>query len=672
MRSILLSLARGFGLLSCAIGATATSASSSGSVAPTSDVTTDALATLNDIGGMADFAAPFSISPDGRQVAVVVRTGDPQKNIYRGEIVVVDIGNAMVVHRQPLTGGAILQMNAEGRPIGTLETIVPQWSPDGARLYLRAERDGAPQIIEVSIATGEERQVSNIAGGVIAFKLRPDGRRAFVKYNDEPPTISPATALAEHQSGYRYDDRWRPSEANRPIPLRPVEKRADVALQDGKLSSLPDTDNFDAEYHPNLAIGEFGRAKIEALKPEFINSPVGVSLTDGRGNMKICPQISCGGAEAIWWGSVPETLFVKRRTGWANSVTEIVAWKPGEERGKVLISTDDMISACQSGLTEFVCAIEGSARPRRIVAFDQVSGRQRVLFDPNTKWDELRVGSVRRLHWRNHLGLEVIGDLVLPPQQHGREKLPLVIVGYTTRGFLRGGTGDVVPIFPLAAQGFAVLSVQNPTDTGMIGPVRSLDESIRKHFNNWSDRRSASDAIQRGLDIAIGTGLIDPGRIGITGFSNGAENARFTMIEHPTLFRAAALYTCCDDPVAARIAFGPQTARKVVTWGYPRLAARDRKARENYSIAANAGRIKTPILVQVSDREYLLALEAFAAFSEAGKCIEMYVFPDEYHITWQPAHRLAIYNRTISWFKRWLDVTPEGLSPPTSGQKCSV
>ena len=32
----------------------------------------------------------------------------------------------------------------------------------------------------------------------------------------------------------------------------------------------------------------------------------------------------------------------------------------------------------------------------------------------------------------------------------------------------------------------------------------------------------------------------------------------------------------------------------------------------------------------------------------------MYVFPDETHNKWQPAHRKAIYQRNLDWFGFWL------------------
>jgi len=60
------------------------------------------------------------------------------------------------------------------------------------------------------------------------------------------------------------------------------------------------------------------------------------------------------------------------------------------------------------------------------------------------------------------------------------------------------------------------------------------------------------------------------------------------------------------------------------------------------------------ILMQLADEEYLLSLEAFQALREHNKSVEMYVFPKEHHIKWQPVHRFAIYNRNIDWFSFWL------------------
>ena len=100
----------------------------------------------------------------------------------------------------------------------------------------------------------------------------------------------------------------------------------------------------------------------------------------------------------------------------------------------------------------------------------------------------------------------------------------------------------------------------------------------------------------------------------------------------------------------------------MVATGYPRLTSNGGQFWKEDSIRVNAESINTPILVQAADREYMGALEAVMALRDRGKPVDMYVYPDEYHIRWQPVHRLATYVRSLDWFKFWLlnvqDPTP--------------
>jgi hypothetical protein len=56
-----------------------------------------------------------------------------------------------------------------------------------------------------------------------------------------------------------------------------------------------------------------------------------------------------------------------------------------------------------------------------------------------------------------------------------------------------------------------------------------------------------------------------------------------------------------------------------------------------------------------ADDEYLSARQSFTASRELDRPIELYVLPDEHHVKWQPAHRIAVYNRAIDWFDYWLN-----------------
>jgi hypothetical protein len=43
--------------------------------------------------------------------------------------------------------------------------------------------------------------------------------------------------------------------------------------------------------------------------------------------------------------------------------------------------------------------------------------------------------------------------------------------------------------------------------------------------------------------------------------------------------------------------------------------------------------------------------------------VDLYVFPDEHHVKWQPIHRLSIYQRNLDWFGFWLKNEAPSLAP---------
>jgi dipeptidyl aminopeptidase/acylaminoacyl peptidase len=99
------------------------------------------------------------------------------------------------------------------------------------------------------------------------------------------------------------------------------------------------------------------------------------------------------------------------------------------------------------------------------------------------------------------------------------------------------------------------------------------------------------------------------------------------------------------------LAYSDATTR----WGYPPPGTDNPAFWRPYSLAANAGKMRTPLLMQLADREYRLAVETYAALDHAGAPVEMYVFPDENHVKSHPEHRLAIYERNLAWFDFWLN-----------------
>lgn len=256
--------------------------------------------------------------------------------------------------------------------------------------------------------------------------------------------------------------------------------------------------------------------------------------------------------------------------------------------------------------------------------------------------------------WKNDRGLEAWGDLVLPPGYDGQTRLPLIVVQYTSLGFLRGGTGDEYPIYPLAAEGFAVLSLQQPDMVAKTFPgIRTVEELISAGNKDWAERRSLLSSLETGVDKAIAAGVADPARIGLTGLSNGATTVRFALINSDR-FAAGSISSCCLDPQGVAIYAGPAVAKQMRSVGFPEHGDDAPEFWQPFSMARNAERMTRPLLMQLADSKSLIALETFTALKAAGQPVEMFVFPSELHIKWQPMHRRAIYERNIDWFRFWL------------------
>jgi len=96
--------------------------------------------------------------------------------------------------------------------------------------------------------------------------------------------------------------------------------------------------------------------------------------------------------------------------------------------------------------------------------------------------------------------------------------------------------------------------------------------------------------------------------------------------------------------------------------GWPRLIDDAPAFWSQISIARNARKMRFPLLLNSPDDEYLSTLQGYTALRQAGSPVDMFVFPDEHHIKWQPAHRLAVYERSLDWFNFWIkrELPPSG------------
>lgn len=633
------------------------------------DVTARDLIELRDIGSPVaaawDKPSPLAKSPDGRSIAFITSRADLASDGYcRSLMVLATAGSS--TPRTIDRGGDIVTISQSLRGLrvesGSVRTIVPQWSPDGTRLlYLRRDT-GVTRAWVARVDGGGAQPVTPEQVEIEVAAWSADGLR--IVYGTEKGIPEQREAIErEGLTGWLYDNRFMPDIGARPVlaanpelKIRALDANTLEPLEPGSqdLAMLLTARQYERSPDPQDSGGGGGKRNAAYLVRSD-KSPLAPSrlVYSKAGDLLECNLKACIGAIAGIWLDGVDVLFL-RREDWARGTLVLYRWRPGTSRVQAILRTDDVLHGCIKVHAELICTREASTMPRRIVALDLRTGRQRVMFDPNPQFDGIRLGRVTRLRFRNELGLEAWGDLVLPPGYKPAKKLPLVVVQYHSDGFLRGGTGDEYPIFLFARRGMAVLSMERPATYASAFPqLASWYDINAANQKNWAERRSQLSAVLTGVHEAVALGAIDPAKVGITGLSDGATTVAFGLI-NARVFAVAAISTCCVEPNTTATYGGPGWAAWLRGMGYPPASGNNILFWRDMSLARNAGKIDTPLLMQLADSEYLLSLEAYGALHELGRPVEMHVFPGEHHTKVQPVHRRAIYERNVDWFDFWL------------------
>lgn len=638
-------------------------------------VTSDDLVRLRDLGP-ADGSetakpSPLAVSPTGKEVAFVLSRADPAGNRYCRALVVVALAGG-APPRIVGSGGDYMfdAFPMYGRMLrnGFTAVVTPQWSPDGRSIaYLRRDDDREAGKVQVWLARsdgGGARPVTHSPVDVEAAVWSEDGARLV--YASRPAAAEVERAVArEGLAGWLYDERSVPTGGPVPqAPVQPIEtmsiapdgsdpRRADA----GEMARL---EAVDASDHASKAIRSDGSVASAALVDGHVYAPRRITVASAGSYSSLQPSVNCedpvctGTFNGVWWGTGGREVLFLRREGWNKEITALYRWsgKTGQSPVSIL-KTRDVLLGCVPAAADLLCTRENATTPRHIARVDTGNGRITGIYDPNPEFRGLALGKVERIRWRNDLGLETWGDLVLPPGYRQGKPLPMVVVQYRSRGFLRGGTGDEYPIHALAAKGIAVLSIERPASVATLHPeIRTGEEFLKVMTRDWAERRSMQSAIETGVRMVVDRGIADPARLGITGLSDGASSARWALL-NSDLFKVAAISTCCVDENAL-IYNGLAVEKQFEEMGYPPPGSEDRAFWQPYSLARNARRVDRPLLMQLADDEYLGALNTFAVLRSAKRPVEMFVFPDEHHNKWQPVHRAAVYARNLDWFAFWL------------------
>jgi dipeptidyl aminopeptidase/acylaminoacyl peptidase len=210
----------------------------------------------------------------------------------------------------------------------------------------------------------------------------------------------------------------------------------------------------------------------------------------------------------------------------------------------------------------------------------------------------------------------------------------------------------VLPFDPpvLSALGYFILQ---PNPRGSFGQGEAFTQANRKDFG-YGDLRD----IMAGVDKVLAGYSIDPGRIGIDGWSYGGFMSMFAVTQTHR-FRAAVAGAGISNWLSY---YGENS---IDQWMIPFFGASVYDDPAVYAKSSAIDFIKqaqTPTLAMVGDRDGECpapqSFEFWHALRDLHVPAQLVVYPNEGHGVSDPAHLRDILDRTIGWFARYMPPGP--------------
>lgn len=300
-----------------------------------------------------------------------------------------------------------------------------------------------------------------------------------------------------------------------------------------------------------------------------------------------------------------------------------------------------------------VAVKQGLNEPPVLTGTDLHTGIVKAIWDPNPQLKQIALGEESVYRWNDDTGRDWIGGLYKPPDYVQGRRYPLVI---QTHGF-RQNSFDPAGVFPtgfaaqeLAAAGIVVLQVEDC-------PIRlSTDEA--------SCQIAGYIAAVKQL---AATGLIDPDRVGIIGFSRTCYYVMQALTDTKLHLRAASI---TDGIVLGYMEY-------IMHWNLLNNASAHEedtmigappfgKGLEEWlkrSPEFNLDKVAAPLQVVVRGHPAMLTMwEPYAGLNYLHKPVDLVLLPGiGTHPLTNPAQRAASQTATVDWFRFWLrdEVDPD-------------
>ncbi|MBP7146388.1 MAG: S9 family peptidase [Acidobacteria bacterium] len=650
--------------------------------------------TVHDLVAMQRISSPQP-SPDGKQVAFVVRDTDLDANRGRLDLWLVGID-----------GSDPRRLTADKE-----NDEAPSWSPDGKWIYFLAGRSGSTQVWRIPVDGGEASRVTDVPVDVNGYLLSPDGTQLVIAA-DTFPDCATLACTAERldaqskvkASGRLYDrlfvrhwDTW-------------WDKRRShlfvVPVAGGEPLDLMKSMDADAPTKPfggfeEIAFTPDGRGLVFTAKDAGLaeawstNYDLWLVPVDGSAPPKSLT------ARNKAWDSTPafspdgKTLayLAMERPGFEADRFRIMlrGWPDGSER-QIAASWDRspgtlMFSA--DGRTLFVTAPHLGQEP--LFAIDIASGKVRQLVDEGFVADPALAGDVLVFglhHLRSPVELFTLradGSARTQITRLNAERLAALKLGQPEQFTFRGAGGDTVygyvvkpaefeagkkyPIAFLihggpqgsfgndwhyrwnpqtyAGAGYAVVMIDFHGSTGY---GQAFTDAIR---GDWGGK--PLEDLNRGLAAAIQKyPFLDGDRACALGASYGGYMINWIAGAWPDRFRCLVVH---DGNIDERMAYFDTEELWFPEWEHGGTPWDNPEGYAKHNPVDLVKNWKTPTLVVHGGRDYRVVdtqgLSTFTALQRKGIPSQFLHFPDENHWVLKPHNSILWHETVLAWLDRW-------------------
>ena len=642
---------------------------------------------LDDIARLRTVTDP-QVSPDGKWVAYVVGTLDAEKDKRDADLWMVSWDGSQQVR---LTSSP---ESSEG---------TPRWSPDGRYLAFLASRGGedekkkGAQVWLLDRSGGEAQKLTDIKGGVSDYEWSPDGRRLALVVDDFDPTSDPekmdgwkrktTPPIVIDRYHFKSDKGGYLTRLYSHLTLFDVAtKKAEVltsgAFDDSAPAWSPDGKSiaFVSNRAPDPDRTEDSNIYVVEARP----GAEARQLTTFSGRDGGTPSWSPDGKwiayfqadETKYSAYFLDKLTVIPAAGGAarvlttsldRAVNGQILWSPDKESLRVVVEDDrtsyvakvsvsagavDTLTTGQRTATSISPRPDGSlallvgtaGEPDEVYAFE--NGALRRLSHQNDSWlADVQLAKTEGFTCKTKDGTVVNGIVRKPAGFVPGRKYPTLLIIHGGPNGQDDLSFDFQREF-LAANGYVVLVVNY---RGSSGRGAAYQKAI---YADWGNKEVVD--LLAAVDWAVASGIADPDRLGIGGWSYGGILTDYT-IASDTRFKAAVSGASSALQMSL---YGSD--QYIIQWelelGLPWKAA-DLYTKVSYPFF-HADRIKTPTLFMSGDKDFNVPTVGVEQMYQALKSLnvetQLVVYPGQHHGLTTPSYLRDRMARWLAWYDKYL------------------